>query len=127
MEFTHRIGISFIPTIFMKLTTSVSNLESGKLSKQADYIGMWSTQDGFQKDASYQYMEIPRYFKIGTVRKYDYVFVKRYFLHEMSKLMNFDYDVILPTDGCKCFGEKLGDGTWTGLIGTFRYTIIPSV
>ena len=49
------------------------------------------------------------------------------FLHEMSKLMNFDYDVILPTDGCKCFGEKLGDGTWTGLIGTFRYTIILSI
>ena len=46
------------------------------------------------------------------------------FLHEMSKLMNFDYDVILPTDGCKCFGEKLGDGTWTGLIGAFRHTII---
>ena len=49
------------------------------------------------------------------------------FLHEMSKLMNFDYDVILPTDGCKCFGEKLGDGTWTGLIGTLRYTIILSL
>ena len=60
------------PTIFL------FNLESGKLSKQADYIGMWSTQDGFQKDASYQYMEIPRYFKIGTVRKYDHVFVERY-------------------------------------------------
>ena len=49
------------------------------------------------------------------------------FLHEMSKLMNFDYDVILPTDGCKCFGEKLGDGTWTGLIGAFKHTIILSI
>ena len=39
------------------------------------------------------------------------------FLEEMSKLLNFDYDVILPTDNCKCFGEKQEDGTWTGLIG----------
>ena len=62
----------------MSPTISLFNLESGKLSKQAGYIGMWSTQDGFQKDASYQYMEIPRYFKIGTVCKYDYLFAERY-------------------------------------------------
>ena len=39
------------------------------------------------------------------------------FLEEMSNLLNFDYDVILPTDNCRCFGEKQEDGTWTGLIG----------
>ena len=42
------------------------------------------------------------------------------FLDEMSKLLNFDYDVILPTDNCKCFGQKQEDGTWTGLIGKQR-------
>ena len=62
----------------MSPTISLFNLESGKLSKQADYIGMWSTQDGFQKDASYQYMEIPRYFKIGTVRNSGYLLLERY-------------------------------------------------
>ena len=77
MEFARNYNI-IRTTLFMSPTISLFNLESGKLSKQADYIGMWSTQDGFQKDASYQYMDIPRYFKIGTVRKYDYVFVERY-------------------------------------------------
>ena len=42
------------------------------------------------------------------------------FLEEMSKLLNFDYDVILPTDNCRCFGDKQEDGTWTGLIGRLR-------
>ena len=46
------------------------------------------------------------------------------FLHEMSKLLNFDYDVIPPTDNCRCYGEKQEDGTWTGLIGKTFYKII---
>ena len=45
------------------------------------------------------------------------------FLHEMSKLLNFDYDVIPPTDNCRCFGEKQEDGTWTGLIGKMQFNI----
>ena len=45
------------------------------------------------------------------------------FLHEMSKLLNFDYDVIPPTDNCRCFGEKQEDGTWTGLIGKMKCNI----
>ena len=28
---------------------------------------MWTTKDGFQKDPEYTYMDIPRYFKVGTV------------------------------------------------------------
>ena len=39
----------------------------GKYTKQSDYIGKWSTKDKFQKDPGYTYMEIPRYFKVGTV------------------------------------------------------------
>ena len=46
------------------------------------------------------------------------------FLHEMSKLLNFDYDVIPPTDNCRCYGEKQEDGTWTGLIGKIFCKII---
>ena len=46
------------------------------------------------------------------------------FLEEMSKLLNFDYDVILPTDNCRCFGEKQEDGTWTGLIGNIHLSFL---
>ena len=46
------------------------------------------------------------------------------FLHEMSKLLNFDYDVIPPTDNCRCYGEKQEDGTWTGLIGNFFRSLL---
>ena len=42
-------------------------LESGKLMKQDDYIGMWTTDAGFKKAPNYTYTEIPRYFKVGTV------------------------------------------------------------
>ena len=45
----------------------ILSIESGKLVEQPDYIGMWTTTGGFQKDAAYTYMDIPRYFKIGTV------------------------------------------------------------
>ena len=41
--------------------------ESGKIAEQGSYIGMWTTNGGFQKDPQYKYMEIPRYFKVGTV------------------------------------------------------------
>ena len=52
----------------MCIVTNVLNfLESGKLTEQNDYIGMWSTNNGFKKASNYTYVEIPRYFKIGTV------------------------------------------------------------
>ena len=41
--------------------------EMGKYEKQGDHIGMWSTEGGFKKDPEYTYMDIPRYFKVGTV------------------------------------------------------------
>ena len=39
----------------------------GKYVEQGSVIGKWSTNEGFQKDPQYTYMDIPRYFKVGTV------------------------------------------------------------
>ena len=41
--------------------------ESGKYVEQGNTIGKWTTNGGFMKDPQYTYMEIPRYFKVGTV------------------------------------------------------------
>ena len=46
------------------------------------------------------------------------------FLQEMARLMNFDYDIIFPSDGCGCIGEKQEDNTWTGLMGEMSVQLL---
>merc|ERR1712110_91712 len=37
----------------------------------------------------------------------------------MSKRMNFDYELVLPTScaGSECYGRKREDGSWSGVMG----------
>ena len=44
------------------------------------------------------------------------------FVEEMSKRMNFDYELVLPTScaGSECYGRKREDGSWSGVMGKYR-------
>ena len=43
------------------------------------------------------------------------------FVEEMSKRMNFDYELVLPTScaGSECYGRKREDGSWSGVMGKY--------
>ena len=35
----------------------------------------------------------------------------------MAKRMNFDYEIILPSDNSEDYGKRQPDGSWSGVIG----------
>lgn len=37
------------------------------------------------------------------------------FINKLAEKMNFDYDLVIPSD--KTFGSKLANGKWTGVVG----------
>lgn len=101
-------------------------------------MGTWSTKDGFKKASGYEHSEIPRFFRIGTVpttpwASYELdargMVVKDaegrpkltgycvQMIEEMARRMNFDYEILLPTDNSEDYGYRQPDGTWSGVIG----------
>ena len=38
-------------------------------------------------------------------------------IEEMAKRMNFDYEIILPSDNSEDYGKRQPDGSWSGVIG----------
>ena len=38
-------------------------------------------------------------------------------IEEMAKRMNFDYEIILPSDNSEDYGQRQPDGSWSGVIG----------
>ena len=47
------------------------------------------------------------------------------FVEEMSKRMNFDYELVLPTScaGSECYGRKREDGSWSGVMGKYGWLL----
>ena len=104
-------------------------------------IANWDMEEGLQKLPGYSSTDLNRFFRIGTVARtpwtytktdqdgavvmdeYDQPVLEGYCLEMIEKmsgeqLMNFDYEVTLPSDGTNDFGKKnVETGEWTGLIG----------
>ena len=104
-------------------------------------IATWSMEDGLQKQAGYNSTDLNRFFRIGTVARtpwtynktdgdgavvtdeFDQPILEGYCLEMIErmaseKLMNFEYEVTLPSDGTNDFGRKnIDSGEWSGLIG----------
>ena len=87
---------------------------------------------------NFDYSEIPRFFRIGTVPTTPWAYYKLdsrgmvmkdkegrpklqgyciEMIEEMANRMKFDYEIILPTDNSEDYGGKQADGSWSGVIG----------
>ena len=98
----------------------------------------WSTSGGYKRDSKFVERRFLRFFRIGTVPQmpwanYTYdgkgeIIKDAYgnpkligycveFVERLSKKMDFEYELVLPTDKTETYGKKLKNGSWTGLMG----------
>ena len=104
-------------------------------------VATWNMEDGLTRQTGYSPVQLKRFFRIGTVARTPWTYVKTdeegavikdelgqpvlqgYCLEMIEKMaeeemMMFDYEVTLPSDGSNDFGKKNVDtGEWNGLIG----------
>ncbi|KAK0162799.1 hypothetical protein PV327_006545 [Microctonus hyperodae] len=108
-------------------------LDNGKLTQVAN----WTARDGIQTAPGAHIQAARRYFRIGTAYARPWSTIKLDpttglpmkdengreiwegycidFIKKLAEKMNFDYDLVIPSD--KTFGSKLANGKWTGVVG----------
>nr|UEN71272.1 ionotropic receptor 3 [Gregopimpla kuwanae] len=118
--------------IYYKAEIELETLQDGNLEK----LGNWSRRTGIQVAEGKEILPAKRYFRVGTTEAIPWTSIKRDsegrpmkdaegneiwegycidFIQKLSEEMNFEYDLVIPTD--RSFGNKLPNGKWTGLVG----------
>ena len=126
MEVQVGVGALELDSSTSRLSFPLAVEVTSRIQGEATMMGTWSKAGGWVRDAAYSSAPVRRFLRVGTVARTPWTVegeggqLSGYcvlMVEELAKRMQFDYEIILPTDGSNDFGEEGGDGEWGGVVG----------